>query len=66
MDGKRRKKRLTPAEHAEAERESMGLKPHLEKERVCLKCGERFLSTHSGNRICKPCVDRMKENDEWY
>ena len=26
--------------------------------RKCLTCGERFYSTHSGNRMCRICVRR--------
>ncbi|GAX60686.1 hypothetical protein SCALIN_C13_0203 [Candidatus Scalindua japonica] len=29
---------------------------NLNKSRLCLKCGERFLSTGPYNRLCEACV----------
>ncbi len=32
----------------------------IKRNRLCLKCGKRFLSTGSHNRLCKTCISTNK------
>lgn len=37
------------------------------KPRKCLKCGEQFMSQHSGERICRRCkgTAEWREGESW-